>query len=89
MSCCGNRRTGAAMPPPQRIPAAVGAGPSADGRRSSVAYFQYSGSGGIVVTGPATGRRYRFDASGAVVAVDLADRMAVAALAHLRQVPRP
>ena len=88
MGCCGGKR----------LSAGAGSGGSVSSaratsvpemRRSSVAYFQYSGQGGIVVTGPATGNRYRFETNGAIVAVALADRAAVAGVSRLRQVAGP
>jgi len=57
--------------------------------RYSAAYFQYLGQTGLTVRGPRTGKLYRFDRHGAVVAVDLRDRRALAAVSNLRQVREP
>lgn len=87
MGCCGNNRAAAGnwatRPPEVRFP------PAAETRRTSVAYFQHAGATGIIVTGPATGRRYRFDKHGAILAVALADRAGLAMLPQLRQVAGP
>ncbi|MDX1546155.1 MAG: hypothetical protein R3247_04170, partial [Rhodothermales bacterium] len=56
---------------------------------SEYAYFQYLGHTGLTVRGPRSGWTYRFDGPGAIVAVDPRDRRALAAIARLRQVPRP
>lgn len=52
-------------------------------RRPGV-YFEYIGRTGLTVYGPATGRCYRFQASGAVAAVDPRDAPSLAAVPHLR-----
>jgi hypothetical protein len=57
--------------------------------RYSHAYFQFLGKGAIMVQGPVTGRRYRFEAYGAVTAVDLRDRRSLATVSSLRQVRGP
>ena len=85
MACCGGRRLSAgAGQSGSNVTAHLA--PQSEVRRSGVAYFQYVGQGGIVVTGPATGNRYRFETNGAIVAVALADRAAVAGVSRLRQV---
>ena len=48
--------------------------------------FEYVGRTGLTVAGPVSGRRYRFDAPGSVVAVDPADQSSLAALPQLRRV---
>jgi len=48
-------------------------------------FFEYMGKTGMTVTGPVTGRRYRFEGSGARVEVDLRDRRSLAAVPQLRQ----
>ena len=88
MTCCGNRRVAAgamASPPAANARPA----PVAETRRFGVAYFQYTGQGGVIVTGPATGNRYRFEANGAIVAVALGDRASLARVPQLRQVAGP
>jgi hypothetical protein len=51
--------------------------------------MQYVGRTALTVVGPATGKRYRFDTPGAVMAVELPDRASLAALPLLRQVAGP
>jgi hypothetical protein len=58
-------------------------------RLREVAEFEYVGATALTVEGPVTGKRYRFSAPGAVVAVDLLDRRAVAAVPHLRELRFP
>lgn len=48
--------------------------------------FEYSGQPPIVVVGPVSGIRYRFDGSGARVEVDPRDRRSLAVTPRLRQV---
>jgi hypothetical protein len=76
MGCCGGTRPGPG--------AALGPGPGARPRRSTVE-FEYVGATAMTVTGPATGRRYRFDGPGARVVVDPRDRPGLAAVPRLRQ----
>jgi len=92
--CCGNRRTAWQTPPgpplpdlggPRRPPPAAAGTPPARRLRTN-AEFQYMGATALTVEGPVTGRRYRFGAPGAVVAVDLLDRRALAAVPQLREV---
>jgi len=54
--------------------------------RDSPAFFQYLGQTGLTLIGPRTGKRYRFDGPGAVVAVDPKDQRALAGVTLLRQV---
>ena len=89
MACCGSKRLSAAGSGSYGSVSRGRPTPAPEIRRSGVAYFQYTGQGGIVVTGPATGNRYRFDMNGSIVAVALADRAAVAAVSRLRQVAGP
>lgn len=55
-------------------------------RDASAAWFQYTGTTGATVTGGVTGRRYRFDHPGAIVAVDARDARSLAAVPMLRPV---
>jgi hypothetical protein len=55
-------------------------------QRTSVAYFEYTGRTAMTVIGPVSGVRYRFDAPGSRIAVDLRDRKTVAAIPQLVQV---
>ena len=83
MSCCGGQRSQAGT---------VGlnhAGMQNSAARYSVAYMQYVGRTALTVVGPATGKRYRFDTPGAIMAVELPDRASLAALRQLRQVAGP
>jgi hypothetical protein len=88
MACCGSSRA-AAGGASHKPAATTRPQPASDARRSGVAYFQYVGQGGIIVTGPATGNRYRFETNGAVVPVALSDRAALAGVPQLRQVAGP
>ena len=56
---------------------------------ASMSYFQYLGKTKLTLIGPRTGRRYRFDCPGAVVAVDSRDGHALTAVSVLRQVSKP
>jgi hypothetical protein len=49
-------------------------------------YFQYVGSTGLTVVGPVSGKRYRFDAPGAVLDVDRRDRPSLATVPNLVEV---
>lgn len=59
------------------------------GRRSAYAYFRYTGKTALTAYGPISGRSYRFERTGAVVAVDPRDRRSLAAVPSLIQVPAP
>lgn len=91
--CCGNRRTTWQTPTaPRPDPAAprrqgpAAAVPALSPRLKAYAEFEYTGATALTVEGPVTGKRYRWNAPGAVVTVDLLDRRAVAAVPHLREV---
>ena len=89
MACCGQRRAAhrrTASPQQSTAPGSITARTAPS---SEYAYFQYLGHTGLTVRGPRSGQTYRFDGPGAVVAVDPRDRRALAAIARLRQVPRP
>ncbi|MEK6409897.1 MAG: hypothetical protein AABN34_23485 [Acidobacteriota bacterium] len=49
-------------------------------------YFEYTGSTGLTVQGPITGRRYRFSGPGARVGVDSRDAPSVAGAPNLKRV---
>jgi hypothetical protein len=51
--------------------------------------MQYVGMTGLTVVGSTTGTRYRFDAPGAIVAVDLRDEVSLRAIPQLRRVYLP
>ena len=63
----------AASPPPQfaRYPSTT---------------FEYTGLTGLTVSGPVTGRQYRFDRPGSRLEVDPRDRPSIAAIPVLRQI---
>jgi hypothetical protein len=82
MSCCGKMR--------QQFAQATSAAPTEPKVRPSGAQFtirfEYIGHTGMTVFGPASGRRYRFDAPGAQLAVDPRDRPGMAQIPLLREV---
>lgn len=86
--CCGNKRarfTGGGptvRPTPPAPPA-----PRTIGR--SMVYFRYDGRTGLLVKGGRTGKRYRFDFPGAVLAVDPGDRRSLLTVPQLTQVRSP
>jgi hypothetical protein len=55
----------------------------------SLVYFEYIGRTGLTVTGPITGKRYRFQNPGAKIAVDSNDAPSLAAVPNLRQTRSP
>jgi len=55
-------------------------------KSNSPPLFQYLGETGLTVMGPRTRKLYRFGYPGAVVAVNLMDKQALAAVSVLRQV---
>ena len=81
--CCGKNRATIAQTNTQATQPTVVA-PTM--RRTSVAYFEYTGRTAMTVIGPVSGIRYRFDAPGRRIAVDLRDRKSVAAIPQLVQV---
>ena len=80
MGCCGRFRQRIGSVGPARP--SNGAHPA---RRFSVT-FEYTGSTGMTVVGPVSGRRYRFDGPGARVVIDLRDRPGLARVPTLREV---
>jgi len=86
MSCCGKNRQQhqgtIAAPPANNHPASLGTRPAP----RFTLDFEYTGPTGMTVVGGITGKRYRFDAPGARVSVDVRDRRSVAAVPNLRQV---
>ncbi len=90
MSCCGNKRLRFAGP----APASTRATPPPATFRAPVVrradmFFEYVGRTALTVTGPVTGLRYRFSASGARLAVDAADQPSMAKLPQLRRIAHP
>ena len=49
--------------------------------------FEYVGVTALTVFGPASGRRYRFEQSGAMLTVDPRDHKALQSVPHLRMRP--
>jgi hypothetical protein len=85
MPCCGQKRqqlrgTNAPRPVPGQP-----AGPGQPAQPATF-YFEYVGRTGLTVIGPITGRRYRFDRTGARVTVDGRDAPSLAAVPQLEQV---
>ncbi|MCU0304137.1 MAG: hypothetical protein MUC56_08785 [Thermoanaerobaculales bacterium] len=80
MGCCGKVRQsiGSAL----RRPDAGNASPP----RRLNPVFAYTGATALTVRGPVSGRLYRFDRTGARLAVDPRDRPALARVPHLREV---
>lgn len=86
MSCCGQRRAAwsGALPERPASPPLPGAQP---GRTAVRLMFEYVGSGAaFTVESPRSGRRYRFERTGARLEIDPRDRPMLAALPQLRQV---
>jgi hypothetical protein len=82
MACCGKGRAqlfGASV----TMPANGTISPVA--RRYSV-QFEYVGGTALMAIGPVSGKRYRFDHPGAVIAVDPRDRPGLAVVPALRAV---
>jgi hypothetical protein len=87
MSCCGQKREQFQAQPTPASPQGRPLGrpfPGAAPRMKVI--FEYSGQPPIVVVGPVSGNRYRFDGSGARVEVDPRDRRSLAVTPRLRQV---
>ena len=82
MSCCGGNRRQLRRSAIMRQPTYQTA-PVRAVQRSSV-LFEYLGSTGLTVRGAATGRSYRFAATGSQVAVDRRDAPSLRAIPHLR-----
>lgn len=87
--CCGNRRAALS----RATPSAAGTRPSAQAmaaaapERITTIVFEYTGTANsATVTGPASGRVYRFRERGDKLAVDARDRLALMAMAGLRWV---
>jgi hypothetical protein len=91
MPCCGKKRARArektqtrrAPEPAERTVSQPEPEPQ------PVTYFQYLGKTGVTVIAPRTRKRYRFDHTGAVVAVDRRDGRALAAVSVLKKVAKP
>jgi hypothetical protein len=82
MSCCGKRLP--SSPRVTEVPRS--AAPRPVGPASGMVLFCYMGMTAATVTGPVTGRQYRFPSYGAIAAVDVRDAAGVAAVPVLRRV---
>lgn len=83
MSCCGrHRETFRGTSQSSRRPSDRPRKPLPQ----SPVRFEYVGATGLTVLGPATGKRYRFDRSGAQVLIEPRDVPSMAAVPHLRRV---
>jgi hypothetical protein len=54
----------------------------------TVRYFEYTGKTALTVIGSATGKHYRFAATGVEVAVDSRDAASMAGVPNLRRIAR-
>jgi hypothetical protein len=86
--CCGQKRAQARQIKQVEKVSRPGEKPATHPRPkgNSPPLFQYLGETGLTVMGPRSRRLYRFGHPGAVVAVDLRDKQALAAVSVLRQV---
>jgi hypothetical protein len=84
MNCCGQARAKETLDAKERarVAAAVADRKPVYGGVS----FEYIGRTSLIVNGPATGTRYRFETPGARVQVDGRDSVAMAAIRVLRRV---
>jgi hypothetical protein len=84
MSCCGSKRrqivTGTVAPLGE-----VAESPALPHAATTGVLFVYDGVAGLIVTGRATGRRYRFGERGARVRVDARDAPSLALTPKLRR----
>ena len=88
MPCCGNQRATLTTPARSNYNSGTADKTREEPRRvlRDRVFFKYLGQTGMTVVGPKSGKRYRFDAPGAVVEVDLRDRPSLAGLPQLREV---
>jgi len=90
MACCGKRRKqmSQVIPtyPDRRPLRGLSTARTEPPLRGPIVYFEYIGKTGLTVFGPVTGKRYRFNGNGAVVAVDLRDKPSLLAVPHLKKV---
>ena len=91
MACCGNQRAqfSTSAPAQREGEQASTASPSPRVVAPVELHFEYVGQTGMTVTGPITGRRYRFDHPGAVLSVDGRDGPSLAAVPNLRRAKAP
>lgn len=88
MPCCGNQRATLQTPARSNYHSGTADKTREEPRRvlRDRVFFKYLGQTGMTVIGPKSGKRYRFDAPGSVVEVDLRDRPSLAGLPKLREV---
>ncbi len=94
MSCCGNKRQQMqSVPSAGRVYSSHSMPQSVDPKRNEIryseAYFEYKGTRSMMIIGPHTGKQYRFNKQGDVVAVDLKDRVALQGVRDLRETFHP
>jgi hypothetical protein len=83
--CCGAKNLpGSSSRNQQRIPAA--ASRQAAAAQPSSVTFEYIGPSGLTVVSPTTGRRYRFEGTGAQLTVDSRDQAMLLYVPNLRPV---
>jgi hypothetical protein len=82
MSCCGGKRR--QMQQPTVMPQSLRRPAPVRGLDRSTVLFEYLGPTGLTVRGAATGRSYRFAATGSRVSVDRRDAPSLRAVPHLR-----
>ena len=88
--CCGNSRQQWYATEPTRHAARVAGGVARGPRkRQTAVYMEYTGQTALTAIGGRSGRRYRFEGTGALVAVDPSDRPSLLAVPHLRQAASP
>jgi hypothetical protein len=92
--CCGMKRrqprTDATVPAhinqlQRQVAARTVAATPAFANQAPPVFFEYVGRTGLTVASPVTGKRYRFDAPGATVAVDPRDKSVLLNVPNLRQ----
>lgn len=86
MSCCGQQRFVAHTSTSQSSRSTVPATAAHSAATPSDPVFEYVGATALVVTGPVTGRTYRFDRRGTRLAVSRHDAPSVMHVPHLRHI---
>jgi len=86
MSCCGRPRVATPLPPAHRPLAGTAEAAQPVARPATSVKFSYDGPTRLQAEGPITRQRYRFEHTGAIVAVDARDAPSLAAIPHLRRV---
>lgn len=82
MSCCGNRHTGQQA---RTIPS-TGTVSNASGGAPSDPVFEYLGASALTLTGPITGRTYRFEHRGARMPINRHDAPSLLYIPNLKAV---